>query len=118
MSSSSSNARFFENLHRAITVYGRHVPTPSLQIFAVFAVVAARGPVGPAEIAEALNEPSSEITLWLQFLGDGGKRWPARYGAPPRLVSLIAHPEDSRRKIATLTPKGNQLVVEMRGTTA
>jgi DNA-binding MarR family transcriptional regulator len=103
-----------ENVFRCIQVYRRHVNAPSLQVFEAFLLVASTSPIVLTEMARLLDTSQSQVTFALSHLGDGGPKFPKQYGKPPGLVGRVDHPVDARYRLAALTPKGNQLVAEMR----
>lgn len=72
--------------------------------------VAARGPrVEVVDIAESLNMTASSLSRAIASLGE--KHWQKnakRQGL--QLVTLEIHPEDRRKRLASLTPKGELFV--------
>lgn len=106
----------FEALFRATEVYRRYATSQSLLHFEMFLLVAARGPIIGHSISEALGTPEATVSVGLAHLGAGSPKYGKSLGAPPKLVARVAHPADARMKLAALTPRGNQLVEEMRAT--
>jgi DNA-binding MarR family transcriptional regulator len=102
-----------ENVFRLLQVYKRYVAGHSLLAFETFVIVAARGPLGPTEIARTMGVQQAVLTGTLDSLGEC-RRASTHSAASPDLVSRVEHPADARIKLAALTPKGSQLVAEMR----
>jgi DNA-binding MarR family transcriptional regulator len=98
---------------RAIEAYREHMPSHSLLFFETFLIIAARGPVVPTDIARSMGVPKAVITGALKGLGSS-RRFPKSYTSPPRLIDRVDHPVDARYRLAALSPKGRQLVAEMR----
>jgi DNA-binding MarR family transcriptional regulator len=103
-----------ENLVRSIEAYRRYVPSCSLLSFEMFLVIAARGPIIPLEISRAMGVPQGVVSTALTTIGEGGPSYRRESSPPPGIVSSVMHPADARSKLFALTPKGNQLVAEMR----
>lgn len=103
-----------EALFRVVETYRRYADSKSLLHFEMFVLVAARTPIVPSEIATALDVDQATVTGGLSTLGEKRAGLPPRYVNPANLVSLVDHPADARKRLARLTPKGSQLVAELR----
>lgn len=103
-----------ETLFRSVEVYRRYTDSKSLLFFEMFVLVAARAPIGPTDIAKALDVDQATVTGGMSTLGEKRTGLPDRYRNPAALVSFVEHPADARKKLVGLTPRGSQLVAEMR----
>ena len=112
--SGTSRDNSLERLFRAVEVYRRYTDSHSILFFEMFLLVASRTPIGPTEIARLLDTPQAVVTGGLSTLGEKRAGLPERYVNPANLVSLVDHPADARKRLAGLTPKGGQLVAELR----
>lgn len=103
-----------ERLVRCVDTYRRYCRSNSLLSFQLLLIVAARSPINPRQIAKHLNVTEAGVSVGLDNLGAGSTSYATTLGPPPDLISKVDHPADARMKIAALTPRGSQLVAEMR----
>ncbi len=80
-----------------------------VQTFSVFLEVARRDGIGVSEVAGKVGVSQSSASRNVAALSD--RHWLKRPGLG--LVTLEMNPEDIRRKIVALTPKGIKLVKQL-----
>lgn len=114
LSSWVSSDASLERLVRCVDTYRRYCKSNSLLSFQLLLVVAARAPVNPRQIAKLLNVTEAGVSVGLDNLGAGSPSYGKTLGPPPDLISKVDHPASARMKLAALTPRGSQLVTEMR----
>ena len=90
-------------------------PETTLKVLETLIYIAVNDGCSQVELRKALNLTQATMSRFVALLGQAGIKHQGKRGVALGLVQKTIDPEDQRRTLISLTPKGHEFFMEFRG---